>query len=151
MRESEKPNSKVTVTSYKFNCKPFYMLSCKFAEHTNLDFFSKKMKHFQNFKNFANFTNFKTTFVAMWHDSAEMMNVQDAVIIFFQRMTIECRQRLHTSEDLSSRTERLRQVRGLVRAEPTTAVHTASITGSDPQVSAKSVPPIPISFDVLCE
>ena len=31
--------------------------------------------------------------VAMWHNSAEMVNVEDAVITFFQRMTIVCRQR----------------------------------------------------------
>ena len=38
-----------------------------------------------------------------------------------------------------------------VRAEPTTAVHTASVAGSDPQVSARSVAPIPIPFGALSQ
>ena len=36
-----------------------------------------------------------------------------------------------------------------MRAEPTTAEHTASIAGSDPQVSERSVTSISISFDAL--
>ena len=38
-----------------------------------------------------------------------------------------------------------------MRAEPTTAVHTASTTGSDPQASARSATPMPTSFDALSE
>ena len=55
---------------------------------------------------------------------------------------------LLTSEDLSSRSELALSSRP-VRAEPTTAEHAASATGSDPQVSARSVTPTPISFDAL--
>ena len=54
----------------------------------------------------------------------------------------------HASEDSSSRLEPASSTRP-VRAEPTTAVHTASTTGSDPQVSARPVISIPLSFDAL--
>ena len=56
----------------------------------------------------------------------------------------------HTSEGLSSRSELASSTRP-VRDEPTTTEHTPSITGSDPQVSARSVTPIPLSFDALSE
>ena len=67
-----------------------------------------------------------------------MMSVQGAAIIFVQRQTVVCRQRsIHrkTCPQESGPASTSRPV----RAEPSTAVHTASTTGSDPQPSAKSV------------
>ena len=62
-----------------------------------------------------------------------------------QRMTIVCRQR-SIRRKVCHRDQSLRQV-----AEPATAVFFASITGSRSQIGAKSVTPIPISFDALSE
>ena len=76
------------------------------------------------------------------------MSVHDDDIIIVQRKTLVCRQKEHTSEDLPSRSEPASSSRPL-RTERTVAVHTASTTGSDPQASARSVTPIPISFDAL--
>ena len=54
------------------------------------------------------------------------------------------------SEDLSSRSEPASCTQP-IQAEPTTAVHTACVTGSDSHVSARSETPISISFDELSE
>ena len=68
-----------------------------------------------------------------------------------QRMTIVCRQRSKCRKicprDQSPRSSSTRPL----RAEPTTAVHTAYITGFDPQASARSVTPKQISFGALSE
>ena len=61
-------------------------------------------------------------------------------VIIFQRVTIVCR---------VANVAIVRRSVLAVRAEPTTAVHTASITGSDPQTIAKSATPTTISFDAL--
>ena len=68
----------------------------------------------------------------------------------FHRMTVVCRQR-DICRKICPRDQSLRQVRDQCENEPTTAVHTASITGSDPQMTASSETPIPISSDALSE
>ena len=78
--------------------------------------------------------------------SAEMMSVQDAIIIFFG-------ERPSCVANVTYVGRSVHPIRACVKfattAEPTTAIHTASINGSDPQASAKSVTAIPIPFDAL--
>ena len=62
--------------------------------------------------------------VAMWHGSAEMMNVQAAV----------CRRR-STGRTICPRDQSVRQVRDQRDLRQSPAVDTASMTGSDPQAS----------------
>ena len=68
----------------------------------------------------------------------------------FHRMTIVCRQR-SIRRKICPHDQCLRQVSDQMRHEPTTAVHTAPTTGSDPQVSAKPETPVPISFVAFSE
>ena len=71
------------------------------------------------------------------------MSVQDAVENDYRASPTQ-----HTSEDLSSRAEPASSSRP-VRAEPTTAVHIASTTGSGPHVSVRSVTPMSTPFDAF--
>ena len=64
-------------------------------------------------------------FVAMWHDSAEMMNVQDAVIIFSENDYCCVANVAHFGRSV--------------------------LAIRDPQVSARSVTPISMSIDALSE
>ena len=64
-------------------------------------------------------------------------------VFFLKRMTIVCRQR-SIRRKICLRDQSQLQKR---RSKPTTAVHPASITGSE--IGARSVIPIPIFFDAF--
>ena len=78
--------------------------------------------------------------------SAKMTSVHDNDIIIFEGKTIVCRSQ--SIQDLTVGQESASSSRP-AQAETNIAACTTSTTGSDPQISARSITPIPISFDAL--